>query len=54
MLEKLWVQYYMMNLMCMIIVGESHEGRESRLKNLDKYTKCEIDIFVTVAVIRAL
>jgi hypothetical protein len=44
----------MMNLMCVNIVGESHEGRESRLKNLNNYTKCVIDGFVTVAVIRAL
>jgi hypothetical protein len=43
-----------MNFMCMNIVGESHEGSESRLKNLNNYTKCIVECFVTVAVIPAL
>jgi hypothetical protein len=38
----------------MNIVGESHEGRENRLKNLNNYTKCVIDCFIAIAVIRAL
>jgi hypothetical protein len=38
----------------MNIVGESHEGRESMLKNLNNYTKRIVDCFVTVAVIPAL
>lgn len=39
--------------MYMKIVGESHERRKSRLKNLNNYTKYVFDCFVTVAVIRA-
>jgi len=42
-----------MNLMYMNIVRESHEGRKSRLKNLNNYTKYVFDCFVPVAVIRA-
>jgi hypothetical protein len=37
----------------MNIVGESHDGRESMLKNLNNYTKCVLDCFVAVAVIPA-
>jgi hypothetical protein len=37
----------------MNIVGEFHEGRESRLKNLNNYTICVVDCFVTLAVIPA-